>query len=128
MKTIKFTFQILELAFLLLIMFTAGCYNDSEEYLYPEQPGNCDTTSITFNGSILPITDGYCKGCHSGSNPSAGVNIENYNQVKALADDGRLVNTINAANGYPLMPQGSELSTCSKRIIEKWIESGALNN
>lgn len=110
------------------VLFTSGCYNDSEEYLYPELPGSCDTANVTFSASIQPITDGYCKSCHSGSSPSGNVLLENYDQIKAIADDERFVNVINAANGYPLMPQGSALSECSIRTIEIWVAAGAPNN
>ncbi len=112
----------------LLIFLMAGCYNDSKEYLYPELPGACDTTNITYAGSVQPIIDSYCKSCHSGSSPSGNLVLETYSQVKAIADDGRLVNVINATNGYPLMPQGSSLPDCSIQIFEKWVASGAPNN
>ncbi len=126
----KIIIQITALFLLLLIpvLFFTGCYNDSKEYLYPELTGGCDTTNVTFTGSVLPITDANCKSCHSGSSPSAGLNIENYTQIKALADDGRLVNVINATGGYPLMPQGAALPDCSIKTIEIWVAAGAPNN
>jgi len=122
--------RLIHFALLLAIptFFMAGCYNDSKEYLYPELPGACDTTNVTYSAKVQPIIDAYCVSCHSGSAPSGNLSIENYDQVKALADDGRLVNVINAANGYPLMPEGSALSDCSIKQIEIWVAAGAPNN
>ena len=128
MKKIVIQITALLLFLLLPVLFFTGCYNDSYEYLYPELSGDCDTTNVTFAGSVQPITDANCKSCHSGSSPSGGVNIENYTQIKALADDDRLVNVINASNGYPLMPQGGSLPDCSIKIIEIWVAAGAPNN
>jgi hypothetical protein len=122
--------QLLALAIFLSlpVLFMTGCYNDSKEYLYPELSGDCDTTNVTFALSVKPIIDGNCTSCHSGNSPSGGLNIENYDQTKALADDGRLVNVINAANGYQLMPQGGALPDCSIKTIEIWVAAGAPNN
>jgi len=128
MKKIILQLSAIVLVQLLILFYLSGCYNDSAEYLYPEVPGSCDTTNVTFAGSIKPITDGNCKTCHSGPAPSGNVNIENYSQVKAIADDGRLVNVINGTNGKPLMPQGGALPGCSIRIIEIWVAAGAPNN
>jgi hypothetical protein len=128
MKKIIIQITALCLLRLLPVLFMTGCYNDSKEYLYPELSGGCDTTNVTFSGSVQPITDANCKSCHSGSSPSGGLNIENYDQTKALADDGRLVNVINAANGYQLMPQGGALPDCSIKTIEIWVAAGAPNN
>lgn len=135
LQNIKSTMKkkIIQLAALILFLslpalFFTGCYNDSKEYLYPELSGDCDTTNITFALSVKPIIEGNCKSCHSGSSPSGGVSIENYTQTKALADDGRLVNVINATGGYPLMPQGMALPDCSIKTIEIWVAAGAPNN
>jgi len=117
------------LAIIVLAFTTTGCYNDSEEFLYPDlNGGDCDTTSVTFNNSVKPITDAYCVSCHGGSAPSGNVKVESYNDIKSLADDGRLVNVINGSNGYPVMPEGSKLPDCLIRTIEIWVEAGAPNN
>lgn len=128
MKKILIQITALCLFLSLPVLFMTGCYNDSKEYLYPELSGDCDTTNVTFALSVKPIIDGNCKSCHSGSSPSGGVSIENYAQTKALADDGRLVNVINATGGYPLMPQGAALPDCSIKTIEIWVAAGAPNN
>lgn len=119
----------LALTTIVLIFTFTGCYNDSEEFLYPDlNGGDCDTTSVTFSNSVKPITDAYCVSCHGGSVPSGNVKVESYNDIKSLADDDRLVNVINGLNGYPVMPEGSKLPDCLIKTIERWVEAGAPNN
>ncbi|MBU8892983.1 MAG: hypothetical protein KOO66_09405 [Bacteroidales bacterium] len=88
----------------------------------------CDTTIFTYSEAISDLIVNNCKGCHSGSSPSGGVSLTTYDQVKLIADDGRLLETIKALNGRPLMPPSGSLSNCQIRQLEKWIEAGSLNN
>ena len=71
----------------------------------------------------------YCKGCHSSADPQSGVALDNYNVVKAVASDGRLVGVIKRLPGFPAMPSnGNKLSYCKIRQVEKLISAGAQNN
>jgi mono/diheme cytochrome c family protein len=88
----------------------------------------CDTTIFTYSGAIDPIIVSNCKGCHSGPNPQKGVSLTSYSEVKAIADDGRLKDVINATNGKAQMPPSQKLIACKIRQIEKWIENGSLND
>ena len=89
----------------------------------------CDTTNVTFSGSVKPILNNYCTGCHSGSSPSGNIDYSSYDGTKPTALNGKLAGSINFRSGFSAMPQGgSQLSSCSIAIIEKWIELGALNN
>jgi hypothetical protein len=112
----------------LILFLISACYYDSKEFLYPELNSSCDTTNITFSSSIKPIIDNNCKTCHSGSVPSGSLHLENYSQVKAVADNGKLVGVINGSGGLPLMPPGAPLSSCQIASIEKWVTAGAPNN
>ncbi|HYX07628.1 MAG TPA: hypothetical protein VE912_12940 [Bacteroidales bacterium] len=112
----------------LILFLISACYYDSKEYLYPELNSTCDTTNINFSSIIKPIIDNNCKTCHSGSVPSGNVRLENYTQVKAIADNGKLVGVINGSGGLPLMPPGAPLSSCQITSIEKWVTNGAPDN
>jgi len=85
----------------------------------------CDTTSVTFSGTIWPVIQNNCFGCHSGSNPGGGVLLQDYSTVKAAAQSGKLYGSIAYLNGYVRMPKnGSQLSQCSIRQVKKWIDGG----
>ena len=117
-------FHLLVFAFL----FMAGCYYDNEEYLYPDGSG-CDTTNITYSGSIAPIMQSTCIGCHASSIASGGVILDNYNGVSTVANNGKLWGAVNHESGYPQMPQGGpKLSDCNLTKIDIWIRAGAQNN
>jgi mono/diheme cytochrome c family protein len=90
---------------------------------------SCDTNQFTYNVGIKPIIDTYCKGCHSGANPSGAVLLSNYTEVKMQVDNGKLLGSIKHNLGFSAMPKNSnKLSDCNIKKIEKWIAQGALNN
>jgi ribosomal protein S16 len=89
----------------------------------------CDTVNVTFTGSIQPINDTYCKGCHSGSNPSGGIMLIDYTTIKAAVEGGRYLGAIEQLAGFKPMPQGgSKLPDCNIVQINKWINQGMPNN
>ena len=125
MKTLK-TFL------LIIVLALPSCYYDSKEFLYPQVDSTCDTTNITFSGSVLPILDHSCLSCH-GNNTAASfggsIKLENYSDVMLRVDDGKLMGSIKHQGGYSPMPKGSsQLESCKITIIQKWIEQGAPNN
>ncbi len=104
----------------------------AENNTCPEPP--CDTANISFSGTIFPIIQNYCYGCHSGGNPGGGISLTNYDQVKAAGaippgNPGSLLGAINHSNGNIPMPQnGNQLSDCKIAQIRKWIDNGMPNN
>ena len=106
-----------------------SCYYDNEVYLYGAGGGSaCDTTNVTYSGTIVPILNNNgCITCHPLNSGHATV-ITDYNSVKALATSGLLVNSVNG-NGVLLMPQsGLKMPSCTLAKISKWVRDGALNN
>jgi len=90
---------------------------------------DCDTTNVTFSASVWPVMETNCTGCHSGGSPSGGVSITNYDQLVTLANDGRLLGTIEQLSGYAAMPpNGSKLGDCDIATIEIWINNGTPND
>lgn len=89
----------------------------------------CDLTAVTYSGTIQPLLQNYCNGCHGGSSPLGGIDYNTYNGVKATVTDGSLLGSVRHDNGYSSMPQnGNKLSACNIARIEAWINAGAPNN
>ena len=88
----------------------------------------CDTINpITFSGTIWPIMQTSCTGCHSAASPGGGITIANYANVQAIAANGSLINAL-TGNGVSQMPKGSSFSPCRIRQFKIWINNGSLNN
>lgn len=91
--------------------------------------GGCDTTNVTYAGTIQPLMTNYCTGCHSGAAPSGGINLSSHAGVATVALNGQLYGSINHAAGYVAMPQGgAKLSDCNIAKVRTWINAGAPNN
>jgi hypothetical protein len=118
-----------------LCLFLASCSSDSEDVLTTTPaPGGggstCDTSSVTFAGSITPLLNSYgCTNCHSGTNPPGNITLTSYNGVKAKINDGRLWGAINHLPGFRPMPEGgNKMNNCDINKFRAWINRGALNN
>lgn len=110
--------------FLLLILLASCSYENLEDY-YGDFV--CDTVDITYSGTIYPIIDRNCLGCHYRGN-STSLNLETYEDIFQKVQDGRLLGTIRHEAGYSPMPQGGKLDTCAISKIEIWIDGGAPEN
>lgn len=74
---------------------------------------NCDTTGVSFSATVFPTLKTYCTGCHSGTTPSAGIDLNSHAAIKVYAANGKLMGSINHAVGYIPMPSStSKLGTC----------------
>lgn len=112
---------------LVLLLLLEGCYYDDKELLDPTPA--CDTTIVTYSGSINPLINAYCTGCHAGPNAPLSINLTTYAGVKAQADNKKLMGTISHSAGFSPMPKnGAQLSSCNIARIRKWIAAGAPNN
>ena len=124
--------QILKIVLLLAIAFTAGCYYDSEEKLYPAVASGCDLSNVTFAASVKPILQASCWSCHSNAqanNSGGGIRIENHADVQTLAKNGKLMGTVKHSSGFQAMPLGGgQISACEISQLQKWIDNGTLNN
>lgn len=84
----------------------------------------CDTSNVTYSGSIKPYTDLSCIGCHNASNSSGGVNLDSYTNFASHAD--RCLIRMRSAS-TPMPPSGKP-SDCASRTLEIWIQAGKPNN
>lgn len=120
----KYVFLILVLP---LIMGIAGCYYDNEEELYAGIA--CDTSNVTYSGTIAPIVEANCNVCHGGTSPSGGVVTETYAGLSAVAKSGRLWDAVAWIDNVNNMPQGKEqLPQCDLDKIDIWIRAGSPDN
>lgn len=88
----------------------------------------CDTINpITFSGTIWPIMQSSCTGCHGASSPGGGITISAYSDVSALAASGMLMKAL-TGNTVPRMPPGGPFTTCRIRQFAIWVNNGHLNN
>lgn len=92
-------------------------------------PSACDTTNVTFSGTIVPTLSTFCTGCHGGSSPDGGIDLTTYAGVVPTVNDGTLAGAIQHQNGFEAMPPvGSGLSDCRIQQVLDWIAQGAPNN
>jgi len=107
-----------------IIMFTMhSCYYDNVEELYPQAP-SCDTTNVTYSNTVWPVINANCTSCHSGGFPSGNVRLSNYDEISAVAKDGRLLSVIRHEDGWSPMPKGGgKLPDCDIQQIETWVKN-----
>lgn len=116
----KYIYTLLILSAILI----AGCYNDSEEYLYPTSNNTtCDTVNVGYAAVIKPIFDSYCNnsGCHNTASASSNIILDNY----AKAKDGVQNKTVLCSiewTGCSQMPKSSpnKLDACYISQIKAW--------
>lgn len=104
-----------------------GCKSDKAELLYPA--GVCDTTNVTYSGTILPILRENCYRCHAGSQTIGPFNLDSYDAVNIRAGSGELWGAVAHLPGFTAMPKDSDqLSACNLLKIKKWLDDGHPNN
>ncbi|WP_430933722.1 hypothetical protein [Saccharicrinis sp. 156] len=102
-----------------------SCVSDNQEDFY--ESVECDTSDVTFNGTIDAILDRNCKSCHFTGN-GTGVTLVSYSDIKTHVDNGSLMGAIKHQPGYSPMPQGGKLDDCTIAKLDAWISDGAPNN
>jgi hypothetical protein len=111
----------------IFLIFFVSCYYDNEEALYPTLSTSCDTTNVTYSGTIAPIMNSNCVGCHSGSSAGGSILLTNYTEVVAHAS--RITGSIKQLSSYSPMPKnGGKLKDCSITQWDIWVRKGMLNN
>ena len=110
-----------------ILFLLNSCVSNVEEELYP--PDTCDTTQVTYSGTIAPIIELNCFACHEGEQSVSGIPLNGYNNLKAMVDAGRLIGALRHQEGFSPMPQNaSALPECELLKIEKWVDDGAPDN
>lgn len=107
-----------------LLFFYNGCTHKPQDIIPFPGPDtiSCDTTSITYPGTIYPILEQFCIECHSGPTPTGGLDYTDYSQVAFVAENGMLLSAIKHEDGLVPMPfERDPLDSCRIRQIEIWI-------
>ena len=122
MKKIKWIF----IGFIALV---AACKSSNKTTsIKPSEPIACPKVNYTYNNHIKQIIDNYCAGCHSGNRPAHGIDLSNYEKVKAATTYPSFMGSIEHKSGFDKMPQGqSKLDDATIRTISCWITNGAPN-
>ena len=117
------------IAGLIFVLCITSCAYNSEEDLYPENNGVCDTADVSFANDVSPILDDHCITCHNSSSPPLGISLDSYAEVKEVAETSRLLGAIKHQSGYTPMPQNApKLEKCTIATIEAWINDGMPDN
>ena len=92
----------------------------------PSTPSNnnstCDTLSINFEKSILPIVQANCLSCHSTASNSGGIDLSTYDKILPYIKNGKFYGSIMHLTGYQPMPSSNtQLSKCDLTTIKKWL-------
>lgn len=111
------------------IALITSCAKEHVEKLSDNGGVVCDTSNISFAGSVVPILQTHCIGCHDSGFPSGGINLDGFVNVKSAANSGRLLGAITHSNGFIPMPKDApKLSSCEIERIRIWIDKGGQDN
>jgi len=112
----------------LLFFIISSCANDSEDDLIDQMQG---PDPITYTDNVKAIIDNNCINCHSDP-PTNGAPIAlvTFSQVKNSAENGSLINRIQAQEGGAgAMPLGGpRLPQTLIDVIVQWQADGFLEN
>ena len=89
----------------------------------------CDSTSVGYSSSILPIIESNCAipGCHVPGGTGTG-NFTTYAGLNSQVTNGRLLPSIEQASNAAPMPPNGKLSDCDIAKITIWVQQGAPQN
>lgn len=107
---INFTLLII----VLVAVLTQSC--KKEEAIEPV------ATNITYSKDIQPLMTNYCLTCHSSIAPESGLILDNYADVKASGESGKLVSRTNDSNNP--MPTNGLMSAEKRQKIKDWVAGG----
>lgn len=110
--------------------FFVSCYYDNEEALYPAISNSCDTTNVTYSGTVVPILSNNCYSCHSNKTAASnGNNIALENYADVVTNNVAISQSINQTGSIPPMPKnGGKIKACSITQFDIWVRNGMLNN
>lgn len=114
------------LTLLLLTILIASCTSSE---VSNDDPVVIDPTQkITYEKDVKNIINNSCavSGCHTGSNPPAGILLTTYNQVRSQAENGNLIARMNNSSN-PMPPTGI-LPSSTRSVIDQWKADGFLEN
>jgi hypothetical protein len=119
---------LLSLIIPIIAILLGSCAYHNEEDLYSDNSNSCDTSNVTYSGTVLPVLQASCLGCHAtavNAFDGGGVDLEDFESFKTRIGDGSFMGVITHSGGYPQMPKGgAKLDTCTVTKIKAWIDQG----
>jgi hypothetical protein len=114
----------------IFLFFIVSCYYDNEEALYPSLSNTCDTTNVTYSGTVVSILSNNCYSCHSNKNAASyGNNIRLENYADVVANNVNISESIKQTGSISSMPKnGGKLRSCYITQFDIWVRKGMLNN
>jgi hypothetical protein len=109
------------------MFFFFSCYYDNEEALYPNLNSSCDTTNVTFSGTIEPILNNNCYSCHSDANAAFGGNVHLQSATDVISMSSRIAVAIKRTGAFPMPPSG-KLNSCAISQFDLWVKKGTPDN
>ena len=111
------------LLLVLLVAVLAACRYDLEETLYGS---NCPDVIESYEGSVRPLLEAHCTGCHSGTYPESGLDLTTYASARQATLEGSLLDVLVLPESNSLsMPPNGALDSCQIALLQNWAALGA---
>ena len=81
---------------------------------------------VIYDPEVAAIVSTFCTECHSGSSPSASLNLSTFQNVRQAMETGEMWERLN--NKLEPMPPTGQLSPLTLQILEKWMNDGYPEN
>ncbi|MEZ5197024.1 MAG: c-type cytochrome domain-containing protein [Bacteroidales bacterium] len=91
-------------------------------FVIPPDTTECDTSFVSYTGTVYPIFEANCISCHAPPTPEAGIDLTNFENVAFIAQNGSLMGAISHQPDFSPMPKDAPpLTECEIIQIQKWI-------
>jgi len=91
-----------------------------------EETTNPPEAIAVYNPDVKSLMSDYCITCHSTSSASAGLKLDNYQDVRAAVENGNLISRINDVN--QIMPPSGLMAKEERDLIVAWKNAGYPRN
>jgi hypothetical protein len=111
-----------------LALSLLACRHEGDLATPAEAP--CDTTDVTYSGTIAPLMQTRCAlpDCHVSGGDGTG-DFTTYEGVLSQVSDGDLVASVQQTSGsIPMPPDSPPIPACEIAAIIAWVNSGAPEN
>lgn len=110
-------------SFILVLLTLVACRYDVEETLYGS---NCPDAIEAYEGSVQPLLEAHCTGCHSGAFPESGLDLTTYASARQATLEGSLLDVLVLPESNSLsMPPNGSLDSCQIVLLQNWAALGA---
>ena len=135
LKTATCLTSIIKLGFAIVFVglsFMPSCTYEKGEVILPAERfcdsiSKADSTIVSYTCDVQPILEAYCTlACHTSNSALGTPHIDSYGLLEVVADDGRLMCSINWDAGCDKMPykSGTKIDSMYRATIQEWINQG----